>query len=252
MKPGPVARYEVSGQGEPEPDGLRLRRLARFLLRAEDEKGRRLSAELHDDALQVLSAAALEIGHLRRVASVEADTSRLEELEQAIQGASSRLRAMLAALRSPQLDREALRTALERWLQLRFDATTVKAKMIGDADLEPSLETKLVAFRIFEDALWNADAHSGASTVTVTLESEASGLLVRIADDGSGLPAEEGRFGAGSRGLRSMQERAELFGGRLSVRSVPGEGTTVEFWLPLNVEDALTRHVSWPPAVDPS
>ena len=55
---------------------------------------------------------------------------------------------------------------------------------------------------------------------------------MRIGDDGVGFPVLDTKPVAGHIGLQAMRERATMAGGRLTVKSEPGAGTTVEFWLP--------------------
>jgi signal transduction histidine kinase len=60
------------------------------------------------------------------------------------------------------------------------------------------------------------------------------GVAIRVHDDGRGfdLPAPDAPAYPGHIGLVSMRERAEAAGGRFSLASRPGRGTTVEFWMP--------------------
>jgi two-component system sensor histidine kinase DegS len=80
-------------------------------------------------------------------------------------------------------------------------------------------------FRIVQEALNNAEKHAGASRVRVSLHHRAERLELSVRDDGVGFnldALEADRFG-----LRGMRERAELIGAHLTVKSSPGNGTTV-------------------------
>ena len=68
----------------------------------------------------------------------------------------------------------------------------------------------------------------------VLLERRGAGVAVRVRDDGRGfdLPAPDAAPEAGHIGIVSMRERAEAAGGLFGLASAPGEGTTVEFWMP--------------------
>jgi signal transduction histidine kinase len=100
--------------------------------------------------------------------------------------------------------------------------------------LAPDLE--LTAYRIVQEGLSNIVRHAQAQTVWLTVIFTGDSLILRLQDDGQGFnppinPAElahEGHFG-----LMGIHERALLFGGRLEVRSRPGEGTTLEVFLPV-------------------
>ena len=104
---------------------------------------------------------------------------------------------------------------------------------LGGRRLDPSTETAL--FRVAQQALANVADHAGASSVEVLLERSARGeVLLRIVDDGCGFDPSHVQP-AGPQlgfGLTSMRERAEAIGGRLTIRTAPGAGTTVEVRVP--------------------
>ena len=87
-----------------------------------------------------------------------------------------------------------------------------------------------------EEALTNVARHARARTVSVVLRHRGSSLLAIVEDDGRGFDVEAvlGAAPVEKRlGLFGMSERAELLGGRLSVESAPGRGTTVFVEIPL-------------------
>ena len=98
-------------------------------------------------------------------------------------------------------------------------------------------EHKICVFRIVQEALNNVCRHARASSVEITVLAAGSRISVRIRDDGRGFrtPRPNGL------GLIGMQERAESLGGKLSVDSKPGQGTTIEVSLPLPKSVATRR-----------
>lgn len=91
----------------------------------------------------------------------------------------------------------------------------------------------MILYRITQEALANVRKHAQASKVSVVLEEQDGGYLVGVEDDGVGFaPPEVLRSAPGHLGLSAMREGAEMVGGRCTVRSAPGSGTCVEFWLP--------------------
>jgi signal transduction histidine kinase len=97
----------------------------------------------------------------------------------------------------------------------------------------------MALYRIAQEALHNVGRHSEASRVTLffgPVDGGAARLVV--ADDGAGLPEDwlEVAEERGSYGMVGMRERAELIGGRLTVTSRPGRGTTVEVVVPAREE----------------
>ncbi len=94
-------------------------------------------------------------------------------------------------------------------------------------------ELKVVLFRIAQEALNNVAKHSKAEWVTVSLSSDGGGISLIISDDGQGMDFNSVNQSSTSwsLGLISMRERAELTGGKFSIESAPGQGTTVRvFW----------------------
>jgi len=98
---------------------------------------------------------------------------------------------------------------------------------------QPSGETRVLLFRIAQEALGNVHKHAKAKRVAVHLSQDDGGYKVEIRDDGVGFtPPQVLSSDPGHLGLSSMRERAELAGGWCKVHSLPDCGTTVEFWLP--------------------
>ena len=98
-------------------------------------------------------------------------------------------------------------------------------------DAMPSLPaaTEVAAYRIAAEAVTNALRHSKATRLKVELCPAQGQLVLRITDDGIGIPPERGQ----GLGLASMRQRAEELGGAWLVRSAGGTGTAVETSLPL-------------------
>jgi signal transduction histidine kinase len=106
-------------------------------------------------------------------------------------------------------------------------------ELTHDLDTEPPPETAITVFRICQEALTNVRKHARASVVKVSLTSVDQGVRVRVTDDGVGFdqPADS-QVKHGHFGLIEMRQRAEVAGGWWSIRSEPGSGATVEFWVP--------------------
>ncbi|MCU0592409.1 MAG: ATP-binding protein [Desulfobacterales bacterium] len=97
-------------------------------------------------------------------------------------------------------------------------------------------EFKIVFYRIMQEALTNVSRHSQADAVTVRLTKSATHFEFEVEDNGCGFDTSN-VFGAPDRlsgyGLKSMQERAEICGGVLNVRTRPHAGTSVKVSLPI-------------------
>ena len=103
---------------------------------------------------------------------------------------------------------------------------TVRSDVLED--LEPEAATQL--YRIAQEAFTNALRHAQATRLDVSLADTRSGLRLRIADDGRGLPSDAGK-GAGL-GLPGMGYRAGLIGAKLEILRNASRGTAVVVTLP--------------------
>jgi signal transduction histidine kinase len=83
-----------------------------------------------------------------------------------------------------------------------------------------------------QETLTNVARHSRATEAAITLELEAGSLVLEVSDNGRGIGVEESH-GISSLGLVGLRERALACGGTLSIRGVPGEGTTITARIPL-------------------
>jgi signal transduction histidine kinase len=94
------------------------------------------------------------------------------------------------------------------------------------------MHTAVHLYRIAQEAVGNAIKHGEAKNVVVQLENSQSGKLLRVVDDGIGLPTMH--INGKGMGLRIMSYRSELIGAKLDVRKRSATGTVVTCLLPLN------------------
>jgi PAS domain S-box-containing protein len=207
------------------------RRLLGLLVDAEQRERRELAADLHDDAIQVLSAALIRLGSLRLAVAPEA-RGDLETLELTLRQATERLRHLMFELRPPGLDSEGLAASL-RALLVKFQRETGIEYWVDDSlDEEPPAQIRATLYRIAQEALANVRKHSRAGRVDLLLTGRDDGYAVRVEDDGVGFGRDVGAALPGHVGLPTMRERAELVGGWCTIHSAPGAGCTVEVWVP--------------------
>jgi len=217
----------------------RLRALSKRLLAVQEDERRAISRDLHDDVGQTLGA--LKIGlHRLATAGAEEQPALLAECLGAASEALERLRQLAMDLRPPQLDQLGLREALE-WLAQRQSAASglpVTCRFTGiDERVPAALES--TCYRIVQEALNNATRHAQATAITIAVESDGTLLKLAVRDEGVGFDEKAARMRVqrtGSMGLMGMEERAQLAGGRLRIRSVIGAGTTVSAIFPLVVK----------------
>jgi len=200
---------------------------------AQEEERRRLAGDIHDDAVQAMTAVLLRIGLLGARLEKPEQVSLAEELEQNVRDTIARLRRLIVGLSPPELDRaglaSAVRSALDQ-LRLEFEIDyTLENRLLR----EPGPEARTIAYRIIQEALANTRKHANASRVKVVFESEEGGTRATVTDDGLGfgVDATLAVVRPGHLGLKAMRERAELADGWLRIES-NSEGTVITFWLP--------------------
>ena len=204
------------------------------LVAVEEETRRRVAADIHDDTAQAVAAAALRIDTLVSELTDPAAREVGANARQALIEANRRLRRLLFELRPPALDQAGLAAALELYLGDGFGNDGFTWRVDDRLGSEPGPETRAILYRVALEALTNVRRHAGAGSVEVLLERRGVGVAVRVRDDGRGfdLPAPDAAAEPGHIGIISMRERAEAAGGRFALWSRPGEGTTVDFWMP--------------------
>jgi signal transduction histidine kinase len=210
------------------------RRLLISLVKAQEEERRRIASEVHDDPLQIMAATRLRLGMLRaQLADASPDVAKdIEALEGTVTEAVDRLRRLVYELHPRSLQEAGLVPALEDYLRTTL-AEALRWRLDARLQVEPPAEVKVILFRIAQEALSNVRKHARANEVTITLDEQDGGVLLRVKDDGQGFTAGDRASGPmGHFGLQSMRERAEAAGGRWGIHTAVGEGTAVEVWVP--------------------
>ncbi|CAL9410523.1 GAF domain-containing sensor histidine kinase [Streptomyces sp. enrichment culture] len=210
----------------------RLYERSRELTIAEERS--RLAHELHDAVSQKLFS--LRLTAQAATALVDRDPARakgeLHQVATLAAEAADELRAAVVELRPAALEEDGLVATLRTQIQVldRAHAAHVTFAGHGVKALPAAQEEALL--RVAQEALHNALRHSGAEHVAVTLHRRGTGTVLRITDDGGGFDPRTVRRAGRHLGLVSMRDRASGTGGRLTVRSAPGEGTTIEMEVP--------------------
>jgi signal transduction histidine kinase len=203
------------------------------LIRAQEDERARIAAGIHDDTIQVLSAASLLVQQLRLRLREPGQLQILARLERTLALSTARLRQLIFDLRPAVASTHAITATLRACLD-QMHADTGISYHLDDTATTPATGTAtMVIYRTAREALTNIQKHAAATTVRVQLLDLAHGLLVRITDNGIGYSPADVEDRAGHLGLILMRERVHTAGGWCRTESAPGAGTTVEFWVPL-------------------
>ncbi|WP_143528445.1 sensor histidine kinase [Rubrobacter xylanophilus] len=191
----------------------------------------RISEELHDTVKQNVHAAALLIGSYREVREKEGEEAAERILDEAIAASREASHQVGRSIEEIQArcgeggDVDVVALLRERLCETR-EHFAISAREDLRADLsELGPEERAAAYRVASEALWNAAKHSGARNVRLESRRVGPTFILRVRDDGRGLPEGAARRGTG---FAIMHKRARRAGGELEVISSPGRGTTVQ------------------------
>jgi signal transduction histidine kinase len=210
----------------------------RRLVEAQDAERRRIERNLHDGAQQQLIALAIQLGLLAESAD-DPDLVRqaIPDLKAQINAALDDLRALARGIYPPLLAEQGLVMALRAQAARSPVPVLIEAGQVG----RHPQDTESTVYFCTLEALQNVAKHARASRVTVRLSGSGGALEFSVSDDGAGFPAGTSH---GS-GLQGMSDRLAAHGGTLTVRSRPGQGTTITGRLPTSERTAAA---GFPPA----
>jgi signal transduction histidine kinase len=206
-------------------------RFAEQVIAAQEAERRRLAGDIHDGITQRLVSLAF---HLDAAAdAIRGDTnvaaSELARARELTDLTLDEAHAALAGLRPPVLDDLGLADGLA---SLARSIAQVQVSVESTERRLPE-HVEIALYRIAQEALQNVVKHAHATQAEVELRCDAASAMLRVSDDGNGFDVAARPDDETSYGLRSMAERAELVGGRLTVTSRPGLGTTVTATVPV-------------------
>ena len=188
---------------------------------------RRVGADLHDGPAQLIGLALLRLDNLRP--PVPADDSKIEEFEKirmVLQDCLREIRHLSAGLAPPHLDSLPLGRVLELAVRQheRRTGTGVNAT-IGALPTNLSSLHKVCIYRFVQEGLNNAYRHAAGVGQTVQAASDGDELTVEVADNGPGFSPSN--IAGGGLGLAGLRDRVESLGGKFSLETQSGSGTTL-------------------------
>ena len=214
-------------------------RLQEAILAAESAERARLAEALHDDTIQVIAAALL---NLDRITADNLEVTR-DQTRATLSSALERARRLLFALRPAELDQGGLRSAIETLCAQSADEAgwTVVVDVTDQRYPRPIEE---LAYRAMREAVLNARRHSNARTIEVRAHEQDGVLRCLVADDGVGFDLESvsARPGAALHlGLAALAERVRLARGTADIATEIGAGTSISFSLPVGPGSPLAQ-----------
>lgn len=221
-------RYQELARSRSQLEALSAR-----LVDAQETERRSISRELHDEVGQSLGALLVEVGSLEATIPTGATEIKdhVDKIKSVAETTVETVRNIALLLRPSMLDDLGLVAALEwqgREVSRRSE-TEVEIQPVGVSETIPD-EYKICIYRLVQEALNNAARHSAAKNAKVTVEQKTNKILVTVSDDGRGFDPKRVR----GLGLLGMEERVKRLGGKLTIDSKPGSGTTLRAEFPLS------------------
>lgn len=227
---------------EAEYRAAQLRALAAELTDTEQRERRRLAQTLHDHLQQLLVAARLKLGPLRRRAD-SALRRGLDQVDNLMVEAVDASRSLTIELSPPVLYDGGLVAAFE-WLgRHMLEKHGLEISIRTEVGVEPDAEgIRLLLFQVVRELLFNVVKHGRTDHASVDLRRTDNGLIkVVVRDEGAGFDAARisGRETTDGFGLFGIRERLEPLGGSMEIESAPGRGTRITIHIPVTQVAAI-------------
>jgi PAS domain S-box-containing protein len=221
-----------------------LRELSGRLIRAQEEERSRIARELHDDICQKLALLSVKVDRANH--NSNESRSDLEEIKRHCSEIADDVQMLSHQLHSSKLEYLGVAEALKGFCNefSKQHEVRIHYRESGVPEFLPR-DISLVLFRIAQEALHNAVKYSQSAEFSVELSSATDQVRLEVRDWGAGFDVDEVRRNSGL-GLLSMQERAHLVQGSLSVESRPGAGTSILVVVPLATDGVLNEADSLP------
>lgn len=217
----------------------RVTDLSRALLVAQEKERRMIACELHDRIAQQLAAIKVSGDRLMaKHANVpESLKTQLLELSALLTGSIAAVRDLSYELRPPDLERQDLPRGLFNYCHEFSQKTGIHTEFFSAGMKTVVLDEMMTIniYRLVQEGLNNVLKHAAASRAIVTCSVIDRDIVLRITDNGRGFDLENRLTEATAEkrmGLSSMEERARLLGGTMTVQSAPGRGARIHIRFP--------------------
>ncbi|MEP6816739.1 MAG: GAF domain-containing protein [Marmoricola sp.] len=188
----------------------------------------RIARDLHDLVIQQLFATGLQLQGVSRLTTEKAVTDRIDQAVTDLDGTIRDIRTTIFELQTgPQQSlRAEARSLVKGYVPVLGFTPTLRTVGPVDTLVSETLGSHLLA--VLREALSNVARHALASQAAVDIQVSADEVLLRVVDDGTGLPQDRRESG-----LRNVRRRALELGGGVRLRPTEPHGTTMEWRVPL-------------------
>jgi len=203
-------------------------RLRQELIEISAQERKSIGHEIHDGLCQHLTGAALSAKvHAERLASRnDPGAGEARELIKLLQDGIGQTRRLARGLLLSSIEPAALSLELRELAAVATEQSAAACRLdLKGEPMAPDPATAAQLYRIAQEAVRNAVNHADAGTIVITFGEERGQIELEVADDGTGLPAPEGR--KAGLGLNIMAHRAAAIGATFELRSEAGQGTRI-------------------------
>jgi signal transduction histidine kinase len=221
----------------------KLRQLTRQVLTVQEEERKQISRELHDEVVQTLVGINVELAALGKGNSVGVLhlKQKITRTQKLVETSVLAVHRFARGLRPAVLDDLGLIPALKAYSHSLVVRKKFKIQITAFGGVERlGGEERTALYRVAQEALSNVARHAHATQVELIISEIPGAIRMEIRDDGKSFAVEKALFAQNAKrlGLVGMRERIEMVGGRFTLESTPGRGTTVRAELPLPPEKA--------------
>jgi len=224
--------------GDLKRSELRLHRLNARLLSTQEDERRRLSIELHDEVGQSLAVLKLNVILLEESLENTENKKACEEMVTYIDQVIANVRQLCKDLTPPAIEDLGLSAALMWLIDTIKKHYTITADINGNAlDTRLSLDSQILIYRIFQEAISNVLRHADADTLILAAVEKHDHIVFSIQDNGKGFDLttiQATSCGDKGLGLHAMQERARMLDSSLTIQTGKGQGTLLQFVVTLD------------------
>lgn len=215
---------------------------AQLLLQAREagvaDERRRLAAEIHDTIAQGLTGIIAQLQVVTATPDPALAAVHVQRAAELARHSLGEARRSVQNLSPVALEHDALPEALKKTVATWSERTCIPARFTVTGTEEPLHdEVAATLLRIAQEALANAERHSGATRAGVTLSYMGDEITLDVRDDGRGFDPHGALVrpaaATGGFGLDGMRARAERLAGCVTVETAPGEGTAISARVPL-------------------
>ena len=216
----------------------KLRQLSHKIIRMQELQRKEISTELHDGISQLLVGINVQLATFAKKAALEPKSipEGLEPVYKLVTKSVHVLHHFARELRPAMLDELGLIPALRSYLDNFPKQEGIKIEFTATCELnELDTDRRTVLYRVAQESLTNISRHAQSHLVRISVAKARGQVTLVIADDGIAFDVQKiaSKDWINRLGLSSMRERVEMVGGRFTVTSTSGIGTTIRAVVPL-------------------